>query len=76
MEEEECSNQDVQRCYAIDLPISKAKYKDLKDLCKTGIIPHEYHAFYDSIASSDGITNRLPEPDMDDIDDDLKEEES
>ena len=58
----------LQRCYKEMLPISEAKKKDLVDLCKSGIIPIEYHPFYDNLKDSSTQQDRLPEPDVEDSD--------
>ena len=48
--------------YADLLPVSDAKKKDLLALCKSSIIPHHHHQFYENLRTSKQL-ERLPEPD-------------
>ena len=50
--------------YVSKLPISAAKKKDLLNLCKSGVIPSEFHIFYKSLPSQQSVRDRLPEPDI------------
>lgn len=44
------SNEDnLIQCYTNHLPVSVAKYNDLLSLCKSRIIPQEYHNFYKNL---------------------------
>ena len=52
------------RRYTSKLPISSAKKKDLRNLCKSGVIPSEYHEFYKSLPFHQSVRDRLPEPDI------------
>ena len=61
--------------YQKKLPISSAKKRDLMNLCKSGIIPPEFHEFYKSLPSSNNTNDRLPEPDaMEDSGDESEKE--
>ena len=42
----------VPRKYQKKILISSAKKKDLIQLCKSGVIPNEYHEYYKSLPSS------------------------
>lgn len=50
--------------YMSKLPISAAKKKDLLNLCKSGVIPSEFHNFYKCLPSQQSVKDRLPEPDI------------
>ncbi|XP_029343269.1 uncharacterized protein LOC107884503 isoform X2 [Acyrthosiphon pisum] len=56
------------KCYERKLPISSAKFKDLSDLCKNGIIPEKFHAEYYDMNSSETIRDCLDESDIEDSD--------
>jgi hypothetical protein len=47
--------------YKRSLPISAAKYSDLQSMLKSGIIPTEYAAFYQSLPSDDRVQNLTPD---------------
>ena len=69
------SDEGLTRKYQKKIPISAAKKKDLMQLCKSGVIPVEYHEYYKSLPSSNSSKDTLPEPDVmedtsDDSDDD------
>ena len=49
--------------YKSKLPISAAKKKDLMQMCKTGVIPPEFHDFYEKLPSSSSAPDKLGEPD-------------
>ncbi|CAG9833729.1 unnamed protein product [Diabrotica balteata] len=49
--------------YTNPLPISIAKYRDLKKLCEDLQIPHAYHGFYESLPTQTLIRDTLPELD-------------
>ena len=49
--------------YSGKLPIAKEKKKDLVGLCQSGVIPKEYHHYYQSLKTSNDIVERLPQPD-------------
>ena len=52
------------RRYHAKLPISAAKKKDLVDLCKSGIIPTEFHDYYKTLPALQNKADRLPSPDV------------
>ena len=47
------------------LPISKAKKKDLIELCRDGTIPTEFHTFYNSLPCESDVADCLAEPNYD-----------
>jgi hypothetical protein len=49
--------------YSSKQPISEAKKKDLVSLCRSGIIPEDFHQYYESLATSKHIRDKLPSPD-------------
>ena len=50
------SNEKVlQAAYKAKIPISAAKKKDLIQLCDKGIIPEEFHAYYNSLPQKLGL---------------------
>lgn len=53
----------LSRVYNTPLPISSLKHKDLMVLCEKGVIPQEFHHWYQSLPSSTSVINRNPEPD-------------
>lgn len=53
----------IRNKFNAQLPISSAKYKDLINLCNSGVIPNRAHYFYKGLTSSDTRRNCLPEPD-------------
>lgn len=60
----------IPHLYSHKLPISQAKKSDLLSLCSSGIIPEEHHAFYTSLQASSATVDRLPQPDVDEVDTD------
>jgi hypothetical protein len=48
------------------LPISKAKKKDLLQLCRKNIIPTELHGWYESLPASDNIEPNIISSESDD----------
>lgn len=54
----------LRQAYENRRPISVAKKNDLLKLCKTGAIPHKFHAFYNELATAEIVADRLPEPDI------------
>lgn len=50
------------------LPISSEKKKDLRRLCESEVIPSLYHRFYNELPCEETITDRLPEPDIQESD--------
>ena len=55
--------------YKTKITLAPAKKKDLLDLCKMGVIPVEYHSFYQSLPSSHSTPDCLPESDIEDQND-------
>jgi len=51
-------------CFQAKLPISVAKKNDLLSLCRSKIIPEEFHSYYDSLDTNKALKDKL-----DDIDD-------
>ena len=49
--------------YSQKLPVSEAKKRDLLNLCREGVIPTEYHAYFKDIPSSKNMRDFLPYPD-------------
>ena len=53
----------IPRKYNSKLPISAAKKKDLMQMCRTGVIPPEFHDFYENLPSNssapDNLENRI-----------------
>lgn len=54
----------MKRLYKVPVAISKEKYKDLMDLCKSKVIPDEYHPFYKNLKSAMNVADALDEPDV------------
>lgn len=46
--------------YSSKLPISAAKKKDLLSMCTSGIIPQEFHSYYEGMASSKAVQDGEP----------------
>ena len=61
-------------CFKEKLAISKAKKEDLLSLCRSGIIPEEYHPYYTSLPVSSVVRDRLPLPDREEGDEDTETE--
>lgn len=61
---------DLPRLYKHKLPISEAKTRDLVSLCRSNIIPEEHHPFYEALPTSSAAADTLPEPDVNDSDED------
>ena len=59
-----CVANQVQRRYSEKLPIASAKKQDLVSLCKSGIIPSEFHHYFQSISDSKKLRDCLPDPDI------------
>ncbi|CAG2207374.1 unnamed protein product [Mytilus edulis] len=56
--------------YKERLPITEAKKADLLSLCQSGIIPADCVQFYKSLPTKKGKKDRLPEPDVEEQDQD------
>lgn len=52
--------------YKSKLPITKAKYNDLKKLCDTGAIPRIFHSEYINLPSSTTGKDALIDTDIED----------
>ena len=50
--------------YKTKLQISMVKKADLLSLCKSGIIPPMYHAYYENLPVGKSVKDTLPEPDV------------
>lgn len=61
---------DLRSKYDIKLPISEAKKRDLLSLCRSGIIPAEFHSYYENLNSNSAVRDALPSPDIQDEDSD------
>ena len=61
---------EIPHLYSQKLPISQAKKADLLYLCSSGIIPWQHHAFYKSLPTSPAAVDRLPQPDVNELDTD------
>jgi hypothetical protein len=53
--------------YSKLLSISKPKYNDLMDLCKTSVIPSDYHSYYMQLPHSAKVRDTLDESDVEDV---------
>ncbi|CAG5026767.1 unnamed protein product [Parnassius apollo] len=51
----------LQQLYNKTLPITVAKKKDLLKLCEKGVIPEEYHDWFQSLAIDNRTVDFLPE---------------
>ena len=60
----------IPRLYTSKLRITEAKKCDLLPLCASEIIPVEHHPFYKALTVSTMAKDRLPEPDVNETDDD------
>ena len=54
------SNLDVR--YSKKIPISKNKKNDLLSLCKSGLIPQEFHSFYEQLPCTENKSDCIPMP--------------
>ena len=62
----------IPRLYTSKLRITEAKQRDLLSLCASEIIPAEHPPFYKALTVSTTAKDRLPEPDVNETDDDTK----
>ena len=53
---------EILRLYNKEIPISNLKKQDLLKLCRTGAIPSEFHAWYQSIPTDNAKKDVAPEP--------------
>ena len=51
----------LKRCRVL---VVSAKYKDLQYLCKTKVIPEQFHHFYNNLEDSSRAADKLQEPDV------------
>lgn len=64
------SSPPLQQLYKNPLPVSIAKKKDLLNLCKKGIIPDEYHGWFESLVTDSETVDRVPDASKSDEDSD------
>ena len=50
----------LQPKYKSQIPISKAKKKDLMDLCRNKVIDEVYHSWYEALPVATGVVDKLP----------------
>jgi len=55
------------KCFCSKRPISVAKKNDLLSLCRSKIIPEEYHSYYKSLPTSKFLKDRIPDVDNSDF---------
>ena len=67
--------QELPRKYKTKQAITMAKKKDLFNLCKTKIIPPEYHGFYKTFSANAKFLDKLPDPDIEEEDETIWEEQ-
>ena len=53
----------IPRKYDRKLPILAAKKKNLMQMFRTGVIPPEFHDFYESLPSNSSAPHKLGQPD-------------
>jgi len=59
-----CMDGQMPQLYEGKLPISSAKKNDLISLCKTAVIPEEFHSYYENMLCDKDSTDCLPVPDV------------
>jgi len=64
----------LQRKYKAKQAISLAKKKDLLSLCKSRVIPVEYHYFYKGLPANAKVNDTLPSPDAEEDEQDSDKE--
>lgn len=65
---------DINPAYKELLLISKKKRADLQKLCKSGLIPEEIHHWCENLPiTTSETTERLPQPDMEETDEEENE---
>ena len=62
--EAECLTTVLKPLYSTSLPISRAKYNDLQDLCNKQVISSDFHNFYKNLVSSVKFKDMLNESDV------------
>ncbi|CAC5358594.1 POL5 [Mytilus coruscus] len=65
---------EIPKRYTVKQTVSAAKKKDLLNLCKTGVIPSEYHSFYKGLPSDNKTPDILPDPDFEEDEIDSEKE--
>jgi hypothetical protein len=54
----------LQPKYTRQIPISRAKKKDLIDLCRTKVIDDDYYSSYEALPADTGVEDKLPSPEV------------
>jgi len=54
----------IEPIYTCRVPTLDAKYKDLQQLCKTKVIPEQFHQFYNNLKCCSCLADKLDEPDV------------
>lgn len=62
------NNLNLSRAYNKPRPITTAKKADLLKLCKSGVIPEDFHHYYKSLPTSKDAKDLVPEPAAEDTD--------
>ena len=65
---------ELQRKYKARQAISLTKNKDLLSLCKSRVIPVEYHDFYKGLPTNAKVNDTLPSPDAEEDEQDSDKE--
>jgi hypothetical protein len=65
---------ELQRKYKAKQSISLARKKDLLSLCKSCVIPVEYHDFYKELPANAKVNDTLPSPDAEEDEQDSDKE--
>lgn len=60
-------NETLPPLYKDRIPITKEKKKDLLTMCEKKKIPELYHDWYSSLPTSPSARNAIPEPDVDEL---------
>lgn len=63
-----CGEMELQQRYPSKLPISVPKKNDLLSLCRNGIIPENFHQYYEDLLTDAKTNDRLPMPDVNESD--------
>jgi hypothetical protein len=65
---------ELQRKYKAKQSISLARKNDLLSLCKSCVIPVEYHDFYKELQANAKVNDTLPSPDAEEDEQDSDKE--
>lgn len=65
---------ELPKMYSNPLPISDLKKRDLLKLCRTGVIPDEFHGWYRDLPTSEEVTDCVPQPATEDTGSDDSDE--